>query len=74
MSRRYADSGDEQTGARLNDNVDKLVQLSLGVVIAFEMMSAKPSVYLFEVLLCLPSAASDLGYQQIDTKRCLLVC
>ncbi len=32
--RRYADGGDEELGAGLNDDVDKLVELSLGVVVA----------------------------------------
>jgi hypothetical protein len=72
---RDADGADEELGARVDDDVDELVQLALCVVVAGARVSGAPGSgqRLDKDLLGLASASADLGKQQIDTEWCALV-
>lgn len=74
------DGGDEELGAALDDDVDELVELALGVVVA----GRKRLVSVFflvsrvfgEVRICLlglAGTATDLGEEQVDTEGSVLI-
>lgn len=73
------DGGDEKLGTTLNDNVDELVELAFGVVVA-EGGGVSLAWWSFCVhkrtgvcLLGLASTAANLGEEQVDTEGSVLI-
>jgi hypothetical protein len=70
------DGRDEQLGTGLDDDVDQLIELALGVVIAARSMwsaEGPPRRHRIIDLLGFPRIATNLGQQEIDAKRRILV-
>lgn len=69
---RDADGADEELGSAVDDDVDELVQLALGVVVAARALATFP-VPLHPHILGLACTAADLGEKQVNAERCVLV-
>jgi hypothetical protein len=75
------DGGDEELGAALDDDVDELVELTLGVVVAVGGEGCLVSLVVFVCLrkrtgvclLGLASTATNLGKEQVDTEGSVLI-
>lgn len=68
-------SRDKELGTGIDYDLDEFVQLSLGVIIAIDHVSACPGNVekLGYQSLCLPCASSNLGEKKINTKGSILV-
>lgn len=72
----HTDGGNEKLSTGLDDNVNELAELALGVIVAIQMSALVPAsdkVCKCRILLGLSRIATNLGQQQINTERCLFV-
>lgn len=70
------DGRDEKTGAGFDGDVDELVELALGVVVAVEVFVSACSAYFLSGWMCLlglSCTATNLWEQEIDAEWCVLV-
>lgn len=70
------DGGDEELGTRLNNNIDELVELALGVIVADKRVSIVVLRFACESVsdvLGLAGGAANLWEKEIDTEWCVLV-
>ena len=72
--RRYTNGTHEQPRLLLDDHVDELAQLALGVVVLQSGCQCKERSGVQETRICLAGAPADLREQEIDTERPILVC
>jgi hypothetical protein len=70
---RDTNGADEELGARVNNNVNELVKLALGVVVAVLSSAVRVLSRCACHLLGLACASTNLGKKQVDTKGRFLV-